>query len=530
MGYTDIYLDFIDGNGKAGDFYRARNLESVAAALDGLSFPREKMATILHRQNKSFGAGEATLKNIDALTDPRAVALFSGQQAVLFGGPLLVVVKALSIIKAARLYSEQLQRPVLPIFWVAGDDHDFEEVNRASVLNREGDIQTVVYGTPPDKELPTSQIRFADRGELRRAINELKEVLGETDFTAELYDGIEKAYSADDTFVSGFGKLMIRLLGRHGLVLFNPGDKEAKTVAAPLFKRIVQSQDAVHNTLTETNERIQSSGYHIQVEKADDSTHLFYNDGGRKPIHREGKKFTCDGKSFSKEELLSLIDSHPERFSPDVITRPVLQSYLFPVVSQKGGPSEIAYLAQINPVFELFDVVPPVHKARPSATLVEGRMQKLMEEYKIDFQELTGDIEQVINRVMSESFPDDIEQEFSQLRQDVELRFEQFAEKSLKFDPGLENFAKQTFGKVDYALRNFEGKVFASHKKKSDTTRQRIYRLGNALYPDRSLQERKLNVSYFLARYGTGVLDFALEQIESEETAHQLLFLSEMTA
>ena len=447
---------------------------------------------------------------------------------MLFGGPLLVIGKALAIIKAARQYAEKLNRPVIPIFWIAGDDHDFEEVNHVDVLTREGEIRRLAYETPPESEVPTAQIQFSDKEALAKAIEELKETLGGTDFTPELYEIIDKSYTSDDTFVSAFGKLMMSWLGKYGLVLFSPGDEDAKRLAVPLFKRIVESQDEIHSTLTATNERIKESGYHIQVEKADNATHLFCNDNGRKPIHRDGENFVCDGRKLTKAELLKLIDEHPERISPDVITRPVLQSYLFPVLSQKGGPAEIAYLAQNNPVFELLDVVPPVHKARPSSSLVEPKIQKLMDEYLISFEDLMGDIEQVVNRVMSESFPDDIEQQFAQLRNDVEERFERFAEESLKFDPSLESFAKQTFGKVDYALRNFEGKVFSSHKKKSDTTRQRIYRVGHSLYPERSLQERKLSVTYFLAKYGAGVLDFALEQIESEETSHQVLFLSEM--
>jgi uncharacterized protein YllA (UPF0747 family) len=209
------------------------------------------------------------------------------------------------------------------------------------------------------------------------------------------------------------------------------------------------------------------------------------------------------------------------------MTRPVLQSFLFPVLSQKGGPAEIAYLAQINPLFKLFNLAPPYHMARASMTIVEKRYSQLMQDNHIEFSELTGDIEQVINRVLGQTFPASLEKEFEQLRQDIDYHINKFAEATLKFDPALKKSAEQTHGKIDFTLKNFENKVFASHKRKSQEVRDRIYRLHRALYPNHGLQERCLNISYFVSRYGMSFVSYLYDILDSEEKNHQIVDLSE---
>lgn len=527
LGYTDIYLDFVSGREPSAHFYLSRDLATTAARLDEVEYDRKRLAQILEKQNTAYHSSPKTFAAIRDLMAPDAVCVFAGQQAGLFGGPMYTIIKAVAISKAARLYRDFLQRPVVPVFWIAGDDHDFAEVNHVTVLDRSAEPVTITYGTPPPEEVSTSEIRLSDREELDRAKQTLRAALGDTDFTAELYDLIDRSYTSSDTMCSAFGKLIAALTADLGLVLFCPGDADAKRLAAPFFRRIVDRQDEIHETLVRTNNEIIQSGYHIQVEKKVNAAHLFYNLDGRTPVMRDNDGFRVGEHPFSRHELLRCIDDHPERFSPDVITRPVLQSYLFPTLSQKGGPSEIAYLAQINPMFSLFDLPAPVHKARATVTVIETRFEKLMKEYDILFEDLTGDIEQVVNRVLQKSFPQDLKQSFRQLREDVDRRFKAFLEESVTFDPNLRQVGEQAYGKIDFTLKSFEGKVFSSHKKKSKETRDRIYRLWQAVYPNRGFQERTVNVTYFIARYGVGFIRMLYERMDSEETAHQLLSMSE---
>ncbi|HWR82549.1 MAG TPA: bacillithiol biosynthesis cysteine-adding enzyme BshC [Candidatus Deferrimicrobium sp.] len=528
LGYSDLYLDFLSGKDTIRQFFCAARAEDVAHQLDRRSYARDSMAEILSRQNRLFGASDATFSYIERLRQTDTVCIFAGQQAGLFGGPMLVIIKALAIVKAAHDWSARLKRPVVPIFWIAGDDHDFGEINHTWVLNRDGGLAKVSYESSPVAALPAARIRFSDASELEKAITLLRESLGQTDFTPDLYRLIENAYTPDDTFVSAFGKLMARLTGQFGLILFSPADDEVKQLAAPLFKEFLNRRRDLQAAIADTNRRLRNDGYHTQVYEKEDSTHLFCDLDGRKLVTFHGEDFLVGEKGYTAGQLAEVADKNPERLSPDVLLRPVLQSYLFPVLLQMGGPSEIAYFAQCHRLFEIFGLTAPFYAARPSATLVEKRFEALLREESIALEELSGDIEQLINRVLARSFPEDLDKRFEQLRHDLGHRFNATVEESLMFDPSLKQFAAQTHGKLDFTLKQFAEKVFVSHKKKSKESRDRLYRLGNALYPNRTLQERSLNIACFLSRYGFDILRFMYDRIDVNETAHQLVNLSEL--
>jgi len=530
LGYSRLYLDFVAGERPARDFYVTPSLEAASTALDQASYQRDEIVDILRRQNRQYHASELTLDNIEKLRDRRAVCVFAGQQAGLFGGSLFTIVKALAVAKGAGLYTEKLGRPVIPMFWMAGDDHDFEEANHTYVLTRQGELCKNAYQTAPAVELPTAEIKLDDAQELARVFEQLGECLGQTEFTAALIDSLRQAYTPDDTLVTAFGKLMASLTAELGVVFFNPGDPEAKRLATPFFRSVIDRQDRVRDTVLTANRRLEESGYHLQVEKKENAVHLLCNLDGRKPIMRNGDDFLIGDRSFTREQLLELLDTHPEKFSPDVLTRPVFQSRLFPVVCQMGGPAEIAYFAQMNGLFEIFDIPAPLYRARPTFTIIERRTEQQMSEMEISFENLLGDVEQIVNRVLGRTFPTNLEKDFESLRGAVEERITRFINEALDFDPGLKNTAEQTRGKIDFLLKGFESKVFAAHKKKSQQTRERIYRIANALYPRRGLQERSLNISYFLSRYGHGIIRYLYDRMNSEEKAHQLISLSEYEA
>lgn len=528
LGYSDLYLDFLAGKPPAREFYLSRDIGEIAARIDQFSYRRTELVEILTRQNREYGVDTKALESIRKLSRKDTLCVFAGQQAGLFTGPMLVLVKAMAIVKLAATYSAQLGRPVIPIFWIAGDDHDFDEIASTWVLNQQSELVELKYSTRPALEVPAAEMLLADVEELNRLKQLLRESLGQSDFTGELYSAIDSAYSVGETFVSAFGKLMARLTSGTGLAFFNPCDAEAKALAVPFFEGVIDAQPSIHQTLAETNRAIVDAGYHLQVEKKEKAALLFRNLGGRRPIHVERDGFSVGADHLTAEKLKSEIRAHPEQFSPDVMTRPVMQSFLFPVICQIGGPAEIAYLAQSNRLFEVLNVPAPLHRGRPSLTLLEKRIEKSIDEYELSFDDLTGDIETAVNRVMAATFPKDMEQGYADLTSDLSKRWNEFVGTSLKFDPSLEDFAKQTFGKIDFALKGFEAKLFSSHKKKGKDIRERIYRVQHHLFPKRSLQERTINIACFVARHGFGVVSYMQNHMEPDQTAHQIIALSEM--
>jgi bacillithiol synthase len=522
LGYPGIFLDFVMGVESARQFYVAHNPGDVAIKLDSIDYDRAAMTRILHRQNESFGAGAKALDTIDKLADPRTLVVASGQQCVLFGGPLLILLKAVALAKAAEWLERELNRPVVPIFWIAADDHDFAEINHTSLINKSGELITLAYNAESGG-VPASEIYLNDHEQLSALHDTLKSALGESEFTPWLYDILRTSYAPGKSLVESFGSYMAAITAALGVPLFSPSDTEVKQLSVAFFEKLLGRQTELHELITATNRDIVQQGYHIQAEKRDDSMHLFMHTPSRNAIHRNGNGCICGDKKFTLSELSTLVREKSSQFSADVITRPILQSYLFPVVSQIGGPSEIAYLAQINPLFRVFDLATPYYIARPSATLIERRPAKQMHDYGIAFDELPGDVEHVINRIMSQSFPKDVESHMKHMSASVHDAFHADLESITSFDPALADFAKQSYGKIDFTMKSFQEKIFSAHKRKQKETRERIYKLWNVLFPNRSLQERIINSNYFLARYGAGLVKLLYDQLSIHETAHQVI-------
>ena len=289
----------------AAQLFPETAIEAVAEKLDRIEYARDRMADILLRQNRLYGASEVSLERIEQLRDPRAVCLFTGQQAGLFGGPLLTLVKALGVVKAAEMYSEQLSRPEIPIFWIAGDDHDFEEANHTFMIDRTGELVRHEYGRCPDPEPAVADVILDDTEEWTRLKSLLRDSLGETDFTGELFDAIDRAYTPKDTLVTGFAKHMAYVTRGSGLCLFNPAEAEVKEAATPLLRAVVEKHDQLHAVLSAREQQLRRDGYHVQVEKKSVAGYLFFNGEGRTPIVRRGDDFAAGEMTWSESDLLA---------------------------------------------------------------------------------------------------------------------------------------------------------------------------------------------------------------------------------
>ncbi len=511
-----------------GELYPDSSPESVAQAIDNRQYDRQALAAILKKQNESFNAKPKALENIQRLSEPNSLVVFAGQQAGLFGGPLLGFYKAIWAVKRAGELSEKLNRPVIPIFWIAADDHDFAEINHTYTYDILGEPVQRSYYRVDNEGQPAYDLRFTDEELFAELKESLVDSLGQTDFTEGLLSRLFASYHLGADFVTAFGKFFTDTMPDTGLVLFSPGDEDFKRLATPFYRQTLDKHGPIKKSLSESNERILSAGYHLQVQKEESACHLFMLDPDRRAIHVAGDSYRIGEKQYTAHELQEVIQSEPNRFSPDVLTRPVLAAYVFPTIEQGGGPSEVAYFAQLWRLFDLYDVPAPLFSGRISATLIEKRFEKLMNKHGLSFPDFCGDIEQVINSALGKSFPHDLEDSFSKVKSSVSAEFSELAKQVIAFDKTLEANAGQVLGKIEHALAAFEKKTFASHKRKLADERAALYRAGNSLFPRHGLQERTLSVVYYLSRYGYPLMDFIFESLELDTANHQLLFLSEI--
>jgi bacillithiol biosynthesis cysteine-adding enzyme BshC len=531
-GRKRIYLDVLYDPDRAGRFFlwphpTTEAFEACAwRVLSQRPIEHRVVSDLLLRQNKEFGAPPAAMIAASQLANPEAVAVFTGQQAGLFGGPLYTIYKSLTLIGWAERLQAVLHRPVVPVFWIAADDHDFQEVRWAGYPCRENTAQRLqLPGDELADRTPVNQINLGDR--IAGLLEEFKECLIETEFSAAVHEALVEDYAPERTMVQAFGRWMARLLGPYGLVMFNPSDPAAKELCAPLFKQELEGHAKTAAVLKDIECRLEEAGYHRQVHHPEGHSHLFHVRNGRHALHAVDGRFWIDPEgeesASSTEKWLEVLKNNPAAFSSGVLLRPVVQSYLFPVVGAVCGPSEIAYWAQSRALFDRFGQTMPVVLPRSSATITERKITTAVESLGHTVCEFFGDIEQLINQHFERSFPTDLEKQFADERETWQGRLQTLKERVVSFEPTLAKTFEVTSGKMSSSLEHLERKVFQAHKRKGEEIRAKFYKLATHLYPEGQPQERVFNVTYYLNKYGFEFLDRVRGQLRIDTPDHQVI-------
>jgi bacillithiol synthase len=479
---------------------------------------------MLVRQNQTFGAPPEAIAAAESLADSQSVCVFTGQQAGLFTGPLYTIYKAVTILNWTKRLKETLKRPVVPIFWIASDDHDFEEIRWAALPNKQNQIQRLSLEIPGlIPRAPASQITLGEG--IKALLGEFWDAQIATEFTPAVREAMESYYDPASTISDAFARLMSRLFGKHGLVMFDPSDPEAKKLCAPLFAEEIARHQATAAALAEIGQRLEESGYHRQVEHPEGHTHLFHVHEGRHAIRvTDGQLWTDpEGTPQSTETWGSRLREHPEAFSPGVLLRPVAQSYLFPVIAVVCGPSEIAYWAQSRALFDRFDVTMPIVLPRMTATILERKIQSGVESLGHEITEFFGDIEALINRHFEKSFPSDLTDQFDTEKQKTLDGLARLKSVVVGFEPTLERTFEVDAGKIAATWDHLEDKVFQAHKRRGDEIRARFYKLAVHLRPEGRPQERIFNIVYYINKYGFGFTERIMEQLPVGAPDHRII-------
>lgn len=529
VGRHRLYLDVLYDPDRTGRFFMWPHptpaaFEACARHLSRTPVDRKVASAMLVRQNEALGAPPEAIAAARSLAETNSVCVFTGQQAGLLGGPLYTIHKAVTIINWTKRLREVLKRPVVPVFWIASDDHDFEEIRWTALPNTKNQVQRLVLdvsGLPP--RTPAAQITLGQG--IRDVLAQLWDAQIATEFTPQLREALESFYDPTNTISDAFGRLMARLLGSHGLVMFDPSDTEAKTLLAPLFDEEIKGQQLTASALAEIGQRLDESGYHRQVDHPEGHTHLFYVEKGRHAIRNSDGALWTDpeGKPQSIDMWSGRLHAHPEAFSPGVLFRPVAQSYLFPVIGAVCGPSEIAYWAQSRALFERFDVTMPVVLPRMSATIIEKKIQAGVEALGHEVSEFFGDIEALINMHFESSFPSNLTEQFEIEKKETLDRLARLKAIVTGFEPTLDRTFEVDAGKIAATWGHLEDKVFQAHKRKGDEIRARFYKLAVHLRPEGRPQERVFGIVYYLNKYGWDFINRIVEQLPVGAPDHRII-------
>jgi len=533
---SELFLDYINNFENVKKFYEYdyKNFEDFFKCIElkketyetGKNFFRNDVCEILRTQSSDFKSGNKTFDNIQKLNEHNTFAVVTGQQLGLLTGPYYTILKTINTIQLSKKLNEKFSDyNFVPVFWLEADDHDFLEVNNINIITKDNEQKNIKYfdkGVETEKYLrPTGNMVFDEY--IDSFVNEVEESMNKTDFTDSLFNQIRESYQQGINIKTAFARFLNSLLGDKGLIFIDPSDKEIKKLLKPVFETELKTSPQVCEIVINTSVELEES-YQVQVKPK--AINLFYiHEGNRYLIEpRENDIYALKHSrtKFSKEELFNLLDTNPERFSWNVITRPICQDYVLPTVAYVGGPSEISYFAQLKYVYKFFNVTMPVIYPRTSVTLIEGRTKNFLEKYNLKFEELFNEKE--LSRKLIKSISDlDSEEIFSNMKDELTALFYTYDKELVKIDSNqTASFSKRNQQFVD-SLSIAKEKFISSQSKQSEVISNQLKKVLLNIFPEENLQERVLNITYFLNKYSTELIDSMFNEIKIDDYNHQLI-------
>jgi uncharacterized protein YllA (UPF0747 family) len=549
--------DYVYGFDALQPFY-AGNPADAAAWRDAIAraqqHPRERaqVAAILEAQQRRRGAPPDALAASASLADPRTVAVVTGQQAGLFGGPLFTLLKALTAIRLARRVRTEHGVPAVAIFWVHGEDHDWDEIKRCRVLDADSVPRETEVGRPGAADGPIARVTLDASTE--RAIVALQQALPPTEFTAGVLTSLRAHYAPGTGMAEAFARWIEALLGQHGLIVFDGSDAAAKPLVAELFAREIERGDATR-LAADASRRLESAGYHAQVAVTEGSRALFDLTSGREPIRppspsatarqvppspsatarqvppspsataRQGDLLVAGSRVESVADMAARARSAPHEFSPNVLLRPVTQDTLFPTVCYVGGPAEVAYYGQLRDVYEAFGVPMPLVMPRASATVVDANAFRFLTRYDVPLESLSAQDEATLNALLASQLPPSVEASIEEARRAIDARMTTVAGELPRVDPTLEGAARSTLSRMHDDLTRLQAKVIQAAKRKNETLRRQFTHAQALTFPGGEPQERALGLVYFLNKYGPSFVERMVEDMPADMGTHAVIAL-----
>jgi bacillithiol biosynthesis cysteine-adding enzyme BshC len=508
-----LAVDYAFDYARVADFFAGNPADPVAwrdaiARTQRHRRDRDAIADLVVAQQRRRGAPADALAATARLRDPSSVAVVTGQQAGLFGGPLFTLLKAVTAIRLAERTAAEYRVPTLAVFWIDAEDHDWNEVQACGVLNAELELVRLALGELPGAgNGPVAHVRLDHS--ISEAVELLSATLPSTDFTPGLLDELRAAYAPGAGMVDAFGRWLETWLGPRGLVVFDSSDPAAKPLVSSLFSRELRHAGETSRLAAAAGARLTTLGYHAQVDPQEDQAALFHIDGTRANIT------TAEAAS-----MLPRVAAQPAAFSPNVLLRPLVQDTLFPTVCYVAGPNELAYLAQLRGVYEAFGVPMPLMQQRASATLLDSNAMRMLVRNDLPLESLRAQDEAALNALLKAQMPAAVDSSLHDASRALAERMDALARAAAQVDATLEAAARSTLGRMQDDLKKLEGKIVQAAKRKDDTLRRQFKHAQAQAFPGGQPQEREIGFVYFLNKYGAGLVDRLSEELPLDQGQH----------
>jgi len=513
---------------EAGDWERrAAQLDDQA----GNRANREALGRALTAYNRSHGASSQTLQAIERLAGG-ALAIVGGQQAGLWGGPLMVIHKAVTIIAAARDAERRLGRPVVPVFWIAGEDHDWEEASHTYVPE-DGKLRKLAVDRPAGPRTSVSQTPLAP-DVWERELAALAAALPDTALKPELLTKLQSLTARARTMSDQQAAILAWLFASEGLVLLDADDRALRQLEAPMLQRMLADNGELEEAYTAAASDVSAWGYALQAEAEHGSANLFYyrketltpERSERIKLYRTAEGF-ADRRGLIRltaDEALAQAADAPERFSNNVLSRPIMQDYLLPVLAAVLGPGEIAYWGIIGRAFRLMGMEMPLVLPRMSFTLIDETSAKHMEKYDLTLDDIIDRFEARRDGWLAKQDESRLEARFEETKRQLLALYEPLLGDVTERMPGLAGLAAKNRELLGEQVEFMRRRVLAELERRHEVSLRQLDRLRLMLHPG-APQERVLNFAPYWSRYGDEWLRQLLAVPYDPSGRHRLVYL-----
>lgn len=486
-GVNNLFLDYVYDFEKVSDLYAPPDRIREYRIPD-----RQKLCEILQRQNVEFG-NPATASLIQKLQQENTRCVITGQQVGLLGGPLYTVWKALTAIHQSRSF-ERLGVLCVPIFWMATEDHNLNEISSFALLKQNHDLlQFSLKEHLFLKRQPAGTVR-TDNEEIRKILIRVFQEIKRPEV---------KSFYSDTRLSDAFARTLLWLLRDFPILLVDPSDPALKKIGTPFFEKLVDKVNYLLELLQQQNSRLKERKYPVQVQMEADRLPLF------KIQHQERLPVK-----------LGETDLKPETLSPSALLRPLFQDYIFPTAGYIGGPAEIAYFAQMHPWYEAMEIPQPALFPRVSLTLIPPATRSFLNMSGLKPEEIYLQEDTLVDALLDHEGMKNARKELKNLQNVLKTSLEKIQKEIVSIDPTLEKGLYTAFRKMEYQIQKMERKAFLAAKRKNLTLAEQIRKAKNVIYPDEKPQERYLNVFSFAMRLPE-LIQQVYDQIQWDAKAHQ---------